>query len=207
MDWKVKLMGRDSILKKETDSNESRSIVGEIIGIYKFSPVILVLHVAGVIVAWLAPEDVLEQWPFLDVIVAGVGKVFPLIFGAVEKSKFPDVTALYFALMLAAFPFRLLVGFRLLYAGQAKGRETYERLSMAGKAKVIFGAPFFLLCGIFVLVEGYYYEFNFIPISESRLCLGLVGPLFAGGAHIMCISLGLSWIWFFMTRIFSSKEE
>ncbi|MCA7973726.1 hypothetical protein LGM42_28050 [Burkholderia sp. AU39826] len=198
--------GRSSISKEETGDNESRSLVGGVIGIYKFSPAILVLHVAGAIVAWLAPEDALVRWPFLDVIVASVGKVFPLLFGAIERSKFPDVTALYFALMLAAFPFRILVGFRLLYAGQAKGRETYERLSITGKVKVICGAPFFLLCGVFVLVEGYYYEFNFIPISESRLWLGLVGPLFAGGAHIMCISLGLSWIWFFVVGIFSSKE-
>ncbi|KVN25966.1 hypothetical protein WJ63_15015 [Burkholderia pyrrocinia] len=177
------------------------------VALYRLSPAILALYIAGALIAWFAPEDALVRWPFLNVVVTNIGKVFPLLPSAVEKSKFPDVTALYFALMLAAFPFRLIVGCRLFYAGQAKAKEVYRKLSLRERLKVILMVPILFFCSVFLLIEGYYYELNFISISGSRLWLGLVGPLFAGGAQIICISLSFGWIRFYLSNVFLSKGE
>lgn len=43
------------------------------------------------------------RWSSVEVVVTGVGKVFPLRTGAAEKSKFPGVPALHCVLMLTAF--------------------------------------------------------------------------------------------------------
>ncbi|WP_196216565.1 hypothetical protein [Burkholderia ubonensis] len=177
------------------------------VAVYRFSPAIMVIHLIGALIAWFAPEDALTRWKFLKIIVVGVGKIFALLPNAVEKSKFPDVTALYFALMLAAFPYRLLVGCRLAYAGQAKAKEVYGKLPLRERLKVIFVVPILLFCGVYILIEGYYYEWNFMAISDSRLWLGLVGPLFAGNANIICISLSFGWIGFYLSRFFCRKEN
>ncbi|KVD59515.1 hypothetical protein [Burkholderia ubonensis] len=186
------------------------------VAVYRFSPAIMVLHLIGALIAWFAPEDALTRWKFLKIIVVGVGKIFALLPNAVEKSKFPDVTALYFAIMLAAFPYRLLVGCRLAYAGQAKAKEVYGKLPLRERLKVIFVVPILLFCGVYILIEGYYCEWNFMAISDSRLWLGLawlglawlglVGPLFAGNANIICISLSFGWIGFYLSRFFVERR-
>ncbi|WP_232459459.1 hypothetical protein [Burkholderia ubonensis] len=192
---------------RENNRAASRGLIGDMVAIYRFSPEIMVLHITGALIAWFAPEDALTRWPFLEIIVAGIGKIFALLPNAVEKSKFPDVTALYFALMLAAFPYRLVVGCRLSYTSQNKAKEVYGKLPLREKLKVIFMVPILLFCSVFFLVNGYYYEWNFIAISASRLWLGLIGPLFAGGAYIMCISLSFGWIRFYLSSVFLSKGE
>ncbi|OJA36220.1 hypothetical protein BGV47_19990 [Burkholderia ubonensis] len=170
----------------------------------------MVIHLIGALIAWFAPEDALTRWKFLKIIVVGVGKIFALLPNAVEKSKFPDVTALYFALMLAAFPYRLLVGCRLAYAGQAKAKEVYGKLPLRERLKVIFVVPILLFCGVYILIEGYYYEWNFMAISDSRLWLGLAWL----GGSIVCrqceyylyfSKFRLDWVLFI--RVFLSKGE
>ncbi|WP_230975148.1 hypothetical protein [Burkholderia stagnalis] len=200
IDSRAKLLDKPLSSVGKADEVECRSLIGWMTALYRFSPAILALYAAGALIAWFAPEDALVRWPFLNVVVINVGKIFPLLHNAVEKSKFHDVTALYFALMLAAFPFRLIVGCRLFYAGQAKAKEVYGKLSLRERLKVIFMVPILFFCSVFLLIEGYYYELNFIAISGSRLWLSLVGPLFAGGAQIICISLSFGWIRFYLSN-------
>lgn len=58
-----------------------------------------------------------------------------------------------------------------------------------GVVTVLFGRP--------------YYEINIIPISRSRFLLGLVGPLFAGGAEAFGIAVGFVWIFIFVSWVLS----
>jgi len=73
---------------------------------YRIGPALLALHLSGVVIAWFAPDDALTRWPLLKIAVTNVGEIFPLLPEAVKKSKFHDVTALYFLLMLVAVPMR-----------------------------------------------------------------------------------------------------
>ncbi|WP_243712401.1 hypothetical protein [Burkholderia pyrrocinia] len=79
------------------------------------SPALLALHLSGVVIAWFAPDDALTRWPLLKIAVTDVGEIFPLLPEAVKKSRFPDVTALYFLLMLFAVPMRIWVAIRFCY--------------------------------------------------------------------------------------------
>ncbi|WP_334040826.1 hypothetical protein [Burkholderia ambifaria] len=66
----------------------------------------MALHLSGAVIAWFVPDDALTRWPLLKIAIGNVGEIFPLLPEAVKKSKFPDVTALYFLLMLVAIPMR-----------------------------------------------------------------------------------------------------
>ena len=87
---------------------------------YRRNPGILILHISGASIAWLAPDDILSRWGFLVETVAAMGGIFPLLNVVVEKSQFPEVAAVYFALMLAAIPYGLWVGCRMWYAGASE---------------------------------------------------------------------------------------
>ncbi|WP_230947301.1 hypothetical protein [Burkholderia territorii] len=88
--------GYGSVREKGGDDTEPTNIFSLMIKVYRMSPALLVLHLSGVVIAWFAPDDALTRWSFLKVAVANAGEIFPLIPGAVKKSKFPEVTALYF---------------------------------------------------------------------------------------------------------------
>lgn len=80
----------------------------------------MALHLAGALIAWFAPDDALKRWLVLKPVVTAIGEVFPLLPKAIGKSLFPDVTELYFALVLATIPYRLWVGCRMWYAGASE---------------------------------------------------------------------------------------
>jgi len=182
---------------------ENRGFVDDMLFMYRRYPGILILHISGAAIAWFAPGDVLSRWESLVEAVAAVGGIFPLLNVAVEKSQFPEVTAVYFALMLAAIPYRLWVGCRMWYAGADRGREVYKNISLKERMKIIFMTPLLLCAGMYFLFSDFYFEWNFIPVSKSRVWLWLVGPLFAGGAQISCISLSTGWICCFLSSIVS----
>jgi hypothetical protein len=172
---------------------------------YRRSPATLALHVAGALIAWFAPEDALTRWPALKAAVTIVGNIFPLLPNAVASSRFPDVTALYFALMLVATPLRLWGSVRFFYGERSRAPASYSSLPWGEKLIALTALPFLACAGVFFMVNGYYYELNIFSISGSRLWLGLVGPLFAGGDQIACIAMGVVWFLLFLRYIFTPK--
>ncbi|WP_282508499.1 hypothetical protein [Burkholderia cepacia] len=172
------------------------------------SPALLALHLCGVVIAWFAPDDALTRWPLIKIAVASVGGVFPLLPAAVEASKFPDVTALYFLLMLIAVPMRLFVAIRFCYLYRSRIESGYSKISRVRKIYSIVAVLVFMYLGFdSILVDGYFFEWNFVAISRSRMWLGLIGPFFAGGAEVVAIAAGAVVIFISLRRAFTCKEE
>ena len=172
------------------------------------SPTLLALHLSGVVIAWFAPDDALTRWPLLKMAVADLGEIFPLLPDAVKKSQFPDVTAMYFAMMLVAIPVRLLVAIRFCYSYRSRIEHGYSKISVAKKIYSIVVVLIFMCMGFHsIFVNGYFYEWNFVAISRSRIWLGLIGPFFAGGAEVIAIAAGVVVIFIALCRVFAYKEE
>ncbi|MDN7561719.1 hypothetical protein [Burkholderia orbicola] len=147
----------------------------------------MALHFAGALIAWFAPDEALKRWPMLKPAVTAIGEVFPLLPKAIEKSLFPDVTALYFALVLAAVPIRIFEGFRLCYAERKEIVAGYFGYSWKRKICAFLVAILFLSGSVFLLIfHGQYFDWNFMSVGRSRFWLGVVGPLFAGGYLVIC---------------------
>lgn len=166
---------------------------------YRHCPVMMMLHIVGVLIAWIAPIDVLTRYPALRSLVLFIGEIFPVVNSAVERSTFPEVTGLYFSVMYASMPLRVFDGVRFAYfeRNYTLGKI---RASMRSRIEVSIFIPFLLCFGVVALTFGRpYYEINVFPISESRFLLGLVGPIFAGGMEAFGMSVGLVWTYIFLS--------
>lgn len=183
-----------------------RNILSFLIEFYRRSPALMALHLAGALIAWFAPDDVLNRWPVLKPMVAAVGEVFPLLPKAIEKSLFPDVTALYFALMLAAIPLRIFEAFRFCYAEREEIVAGYFGYSWKRKILAFLVALFFVSGSVFLLIfYGQYLDWNFMSVGKSKFWLGIVGPLFAGGYLVICFVVGVVAIISLLCCVFSNK--
>lgn len=152
----------------------------------------MVLHLTGALIAWFAPDDALTRWPGLKAVVTSIGGVFPLVHKAVERSLFPDVTALYFSLMLALTPVRIFEGLRLCYAEKERIVAGYIGFSRKRRVAAFCCALFFWSGSVFFLIfDGQYIDWNFVSVAESRFWLGVIGPLFAGGYLVICFVMGV----------------
>ncbi|MGZ2746567.1 hypothetical protein [Burkholderia stagnalis] len=170
---------------------------------YRHCPVMLMLHIVGALIAWCAPVDVLGQYPILRSLTSIAGEISPVVNHAARKSAFPEVAELYFAVMYISMPIRVFDGVRIFYLERNCTLEKI-RASLRGAIGVSFSIIFFFGFGIVVLMFGRpYYEINIMPISQSRLWLGLVGPIFAGGMEVFGISVGLVWIYIFFSWVCS----
>ncbi|HEF5874191.1 TPA: hypothetical protein SAY52_004858 [Burkholderia cenocepacia] len=164
-----------------------QNVLFSLIEFYRRSPAILALHLAGALIAWFAPNDSLKRWPMLKPVVTAIGEVFPLLPKAIEKSLFPDVTALYFSLLLAAIPIRIFEAFRLCYVERGEIVAGYFGYSWKRKICAFLVAILFLSGSVFLLIfHGQYFDWNFMSVGKSRFWLGMIGPLFAGGYLVIC---------------------
>ncbi|ACA94129.1 hypothetical protein Bcenmc03_4999 [Burkholderia orbicola MC0-3] len=178
---------RRPLLMAKRSGAGPRNVLSFLIEFYRRSPVLMALHFAGALIAWFAPDDALKRWPMLKPAVTAIGEVFPLLPKAIEKSLFPDVTALYFALVLAAVPIRIFEGFRLCYAERKEIVAGYFGYSWKRKICAFMVAILFLCGSVFLLIfHGQYFDWNFMSVGRSRFWLGVVGPLFAGGYLVIC---------------------
>ncbi|WP_249746050.1 hypothetical protein [Burkholderia sp. LAS2] len=174
-------MGYGSTKEEAGSDVEPTNIFSLMIRLYRMSPALLTLHLSGVVIAWFAPDDALTRWPLLKIAVAGVGEIFPLLPEAVRKSKFPDVTALYFLLMLVAIPMRLSVAIRFCYSYRSRIEDGYSKISISKKIYSIVVVLTFMCMGFSsILVDGYFYEWNFMEISQSQHIAWLDRTVFCG---------------------------
>lgn len=163
----------------------------------------LVLHIVGALIAWFAPVDVLGQYPVLRSLASIAGDISPVVNSAAKKSAFPEVAELYFAVMYISMPVRVFDGVRIFYLERNYTLEKI-RASLRGRILVSFSLIFFFCFGVVALLFGRpYYEINIMPISQSRIWLGLIGPIFAGGMEVFGISVGLVWTYILFSWVCS----
>jgi len=157
-------------------------------------PVIYVPILLGAMVAWFAPLDVLERVPVLQGLVDAVGRFYLPLERYVGKSSFPQVTALYFALMVLHAPLHLL------YIGREYTRTFEKRraqiLASPENARIAAWIGNGILLP-FAIVYSLYWDpgrvLAITPLHDSRFALGLTGWLYAGGAAFMLLgSIGYS---------------
>lgn len=164
---------------------------------YRHCPAMLALHIVGALIAWFAPVDVFGQYPVLRSLASIAGDISPVVNSAAKKSAFPEVAELYFAVMYISIPMRVFDGVRIFYLERNYTLEKI-RASLRGRILVSFLLIFFFGFGVVALLFGRpYYEINIMPISQSRIWLGLIGPIFAGGMEVFGISVGLVWTYIF----------
>ncbi|WP_155628136.1 hypothetical protein [Burkholderia territorii] len=169
---------------------------------YRYCPRILSLHIFCALIAWFAPADVLVRYQILADFVSWVSRVFPVVNEAARKSVFPGVMGLYFSIMYALLPMRIFDSARAFYMGRG-GTVVAIRRSFVKRVILSIGVAFFFVFGVASVLFGRpYYEINILPISESRFLLGLIGPVFAGGAEGFGVAVGFVWIFIFISWVF-----
>ncbi|WP_175704807.1 hypothetical protein [Burkholderia ambifaria] len=170
---------------------------------YRYCPRMLALHFVSALMAWFAPEDILARYQALGEFASYMENIFPVIGEAIVRSAFPEVTGLYFAIMYVFLPLRIIDSTRAFYADRDK---TFEKIRGFFWKRIFasIGVVVFFGFGVVTVLFGRpYYEINVIPISKSRFLLGLVGPLFAGGAEAFGIAVGFVWIFIFVSWVLS----
>ncbi|HEF5874189.1 TPA: hypothetical protein SAY52_004856 [Burkholderia cenocepacia] len=169
---------------------------------YRYCPRILSLHIFGALIAWFAPADVLVRYKILADFVSWAGRVFPVVNEAAEKSAFPGVMGLYFSIMYALLPVRIFDSARAFYVDRGHTVAIIKK-SFFKRVILSVGVVFFFVFGVAAVLFGRpYYEINVLPISESRFLLGLIGPIFAGGAEGFGVAAGIAWIFIFFSWVF-----
>lgn len=151
-------------------------------------PILRYSILAGLLIALYAPENILDQLPVLKPFTQLMSTIFPPIEYYALKSKFPQVSELYFSLMWVFSPLHF-------YYLNADFRA--QRFEWARKWKRIeFDVPYHgfkqyanrifitvFLMPVLIIVGLFYnkgYDFNLLPINSSRTALGLFGFWFAG---------------------------
>jgi len=159
------------------------------------------------LVVTLAPDDVLSSHPTLARVSGGIAEQFDPIQAYTKKSKFPEITQLYFTALTAASPLFLLGSFYLL---RNKNGEIFGSIADADRRKDValgdyvlaswvmaFVSPLLTYFMLFVNpgIDGFF----FINISNSKIKLALFGWVFAGGFFAMlgmgCLAPIRSYIW------------
>lgn len=152
------------------------------------SPVIYVPILLGALIAWFAPQDVLERVPALQALVDAVRRVYLPLQRYAGKSSFPQVTALYFSLMVLHAPLHAI------YIGREFARTFESRrakvLASPETARVAAWITNLVLLPFAVIYSLYWDPGRVLavtPLHDSRFALGVVGWLYAGGAAFMLV--------------------
>ncbi|WP_155754858.1 hypothetical protein [Burkholderia anthina] len=173
---------------------------------YRYCPRMFALHFISALMAWFAPEDILVRYQALGGFVSYMANIFPVIGEAIERSAFPEVTGLYFAIMYVFLPLRIIDSTRAFYADRDRTFEIIRGFFWKRVFASIGVVVFFGFGVVAVLFGRPYYEINIIPISKSRFLLGLVGPVFAGGVDAFGVAVGFVWIFIFVSWVLSKTR-
>jgi hypothetical protein len=157
----------------------------------------------GLALALEAPEDILTSIPFLKQFTTFMRWIVPCINGAVTQSKFPQITELYLSISWALSPLYLIYSWGRYYCGIGFGVKRVLSSMKEKRAATLLRGLWNLVLIIFIAFSFFFYLFHYdgsdlfssgiIPLSKSRLTLGLVGWLIAGGGMIILANL-LWWV-------------
>jgi len=136
-------------------------------------------HLIGALVAWFAPLDVLDQSAALRSFTDLMGGIFPTVVGYKKSSKFPQVSALYFSLMFVLGPiwFWKTLSISRRTVRQPSGKIWSLPRPLRVPVVLLLGGALFIGLPAFQLFFNPGYDLHVMPISSSRLSLGIWGPL------------------------------
>jgi len=146
--------------------------------LYRQKP-ILALHVLGAVIAFLVPMDVFALVPLTRGFVETVNSFFPIVCNFAIRSKFPEVTQLYGAVMVVTTPYWLLIWSRWPYMEK---QMTYMIQLMHASLWKVIVMPVIPFAGVlmtyfFLFVDIQLTEYKTIPFHSSRWALALFGPV------------------------------
>jgi hypothetical protein len=130
----------------------------------------------AVVLALLAPTDVLDQNASLAALVGFVDRIVPL--SDYTRSQYPQVSQAYFAIAWLGFPAFLYL-FYFWWGGlqggtMAKSRSEFSAAEWLG---MVLGIPFFIVLGVTGMLWYQGQDSRLFAIGSSRAQLGLLGML------------------------------
>lgn len=156
-------------------------------------PLLAVSYAAVVLLALLAPNDILSQSMGLADGVRAIGHIVPSIDGWTQTSQFPEVTALFFAVCWVLAPIQAI----LAYSMPTLHRQLVEHWQ--AKRVVRLTLPFVTLLIVpaylwLALVWGWESpDCVGLCIGKSRAVLGFLGGAIPIGAAFACV-VTLVWV-------------
>lgn len=146
----------------------------------------LFLIIVGFFIAQFASESILDKYYYLQSITLKLKSIFPPIAGYAAKSKFPQVSELYFSYMWLISPVCFWASVQLVRNNE--GLKSWKPKTWGEQINVfIVGVLLFSLLGYFTFFINPGYDYNLLPINSSRLALGMFGYIFSGsgGAFLL----------------------
>lgn len=173
--------------------------------LYK-NPFVWGSHLLGALIALYAPTNILTEHFSLKSFSTLIDKIFPIVGNYSSRSKFSEVTALYFAFMMCTWPIWFWRQNKLLTS-----KDTLQELitKTPGENHLLLrsfiAVLIFLPLVIFMLFINPGYQFSLMPINESRIALAVFGPFFAVwiSSNVLASLIGV--ILFFITYCRNKK--
>jgi len=168
------------------------------------NPTVAIPYALSVAFALFVPDDVLDRWSFLKTWVTYVEQYVPIVSNYAVRSVFPQVTALYFSIVV------VVITPSVVWGALATPGFVVDEGKFAGLQQR-FGIFHSLICWVialglmpllayFCLIVNPGYDFNIMPINQYRIALAVFGPLFAGGAAGGCIAASLKMSHWLITK-------
>ncbi|WP_186166003.1 hypothetical protein [Burkholderia gladioli] len=152
----------------------------------------------SIFMALFLPADVLSRGGPLSDFVGWMSRFFPLIEGYGRLSKYPEVTKVYFSIMLVVSPIliRHFVKERMQYM---KGRIEMRKNNPYKFFRTGFLLNLFCIVVFYLWIfknDGFYY--SVMPVVDGRFSLAIYGLVYAGGAIWFLVSTPVSEVLIFL---------
>lgn len=152
-------------------------------------PLVVLPILIGAWIALFIPIDFLQTSPTAAQLVDWVVQVFPAIGSHARYSKFPEITKVYFSVMI---PLALVVGLGLLRSNPGFFFKRELALDRARNFPIIFPLTVMTLnlgLGAFMAFGPAGKPYAMLPIDSWRIALAVLGPIFAFGPGLSLCSL------------------
>ncbi len=162
----------------------------EILSMY----VVMAMWCVGIFIAIFAPIDILEKAPLLKTYVNQILRLISSEGKLGSQSNFPQVTQLYYALLVWTIPFFFIISHSWMMTRVAKDRDGLlfkERLSMANKVWLILLLPIWVAFIYFASLN-HGGDTRLVSFGASRWALGLFGIAFPLGVAAMMAVIAFS---------------
>ncbi|WP_186122405.1 hypothetical protein [Burkholderia gladioli] len=152
----------------------------------------------SIFMALFLPADVLSRGGPLSDFVGWMSRFFPLIEGYGRLSKYPEVTKVYFSIMLVVSPIliRHFVKERMQYM---KGRIEMRKNNPSKFLRTGLLLNLFCIVVFYLWIfknDGFYY--SVMPVVDGRFSLAIYGLVYAGGAIWFLVSTPVSEVLIFL---------
>jgi hypothetical protein len=146
----------------------------------------LVILSTSVLLALVVPPGVIRALPGLDGILDGVIQHVPATADYIRHSRFPDVAAVYFPLMLIISPLHCLWMWKTMSRGF--WTKQFHDHPWQGALRLMAALALVFLIGFATWAEGGG-QLEILPWNESRVALALAGYVVAGGGFFIGLTM------------------